>query len=341
MILDNNNYNKDIKVGILGAGGWGCALACVLADNQIPVTIWAFEQETVADINNNHRNSVYLPNAELSPSIKATNSFDDLNDCDIIIISTPTQHIRSIVAQCKDLIKSKKIINVSKGIEIGTMYRISEILEEVCEMDINNYAVLTGPSHAEEVARKKVATVVTASQDLSFAQEIQTLFSNKYFRVYTSSDIIGCEIGGALKNVIAVATGIVDGGKYGDNAKAAIFTRGLVEMSRLAMAMGANYNTLFGLSGIGDLFVTCASTLSRNWQVGNKIGQNIPLEEIMGKTKMVAEGVHSTRSAYQLSQKYNIDMPIITQMFHVLFEGRSPDVAVGELMGRRHKSEWI
>lgn len=330
-----------MKIGVLGSGSWGTALGNVLTDNAHSVIMWAYEKETVDDINNNHRNSIYLPDIELNHSLTATSNFDDLRDCDIILISTPTQHIRSTVAQCKELIKSKKVINVSKGIEIGTMFRISEILEDVCGIDINNYGVLSGPSHAEEIAKKKVATVVAASTDLSFAKEIQELFSNKYFRVYTSADIIGCEIGGSLKNVIAVAAGIVDGGNFGDNAKAAIFTRGVVEMSRLAMAMGAHYNTLFGLSGIGDLFVTCSSNLSRNWNVGNRIGKNEKLEDILDSMKMVAEGVHTTRSAYQLSQKYNIDMPIITQMHKVLFEGRTTEEAVKELMNRSNKSEWM
>lgn len=330
-----------MKIGVLGSGSWGTALGNVLTDNAHSVIMWAYEKETVDDINNNHKNSIYLPNIELNHSLKATSNFDDLSDCDIILISTPTQHIRSTVAQCKELIKSKKLINVSKGIEIGTMFRISEILEDVCGIDINNYGVLSGPSHAEEIAKRKVATVVAASTDLSFAKEIQELFSNKYFRVYTSLDIIGCEIGGSLKNVIAVASGIVDGGNFGDNAKAAIFTRGVVEMSRLAMAMGAHYNTLFGLSGIGDLFVTCSSNLSRNWNVGYRIGKNEKLDDILNSMKMVAEGVHTTRSAYQLSQKYNIDMPIIAQMHKVLFEGRTTEEAVKELMNRSNKSEWM
>lgn len=330
-----------MKIGVLGAGGWGTALSCVLSENSVQSIIWAYEADTVSDINNHHRNSVYLPHVRLNHLITATSNFDDLRQCDIILISTPTQHIRATVEKCKDLIKSKKIINVSKGIEIGTMYRISEILEEVCDIDINNYAILTGPSHAEEVARKKIATVVTASQNLAFAQQVQQLFSNAYFRVYSSTDVIGCELGGALKNVIAVAAGIIDGGNYGDNAKAALFTRGLVEISRLSLAMGAQYNTLFGLSGIGDLFVTCSSTLSRNWQVGNRLGKKEDLKEVIGSMRMVAEGVHTTRSAYQLSQKYNIDMPIVNELYKILFENTSPDEVMGNLMSRKSKSEWI
>lgn len=330
-----------MKIGIIGAGGWGTAISCILSDNNISNIIWCYDEETLIDINENHQNSLFLPGIILNPNTKATNNFADLNDCDIIILATPTQFLRQTIENCKDLIKSKKIINVSKGIEIGTMNRISQILEEVCQIDLQNYAVLTGPSHAEEVALKKATTVVVASENLAYAQEIQKIFSNKYFRVYTSSDIIGCEIGGALKNVIAVATGIIEGGKYGDNAKAAIFTRGMVEISRLAVAMGANYNTIFGLSGIGDLYVTCSSALSRNWRVGNRLGKGEKLQDIMKNMKTVAEGVHTTRSAFQLSQKYNIDMPIITQMYKILFENSSSEIAMQELMNRQKKHEWI
>ena len=330
-----------MKIGIIGAGGWGTALSSVLADNGFHPLIWAYEKATADDININRTNSVFLPGVMLDSSIRATNSLSELESCDILILSTPTQNIRSVAMTMPHLFKGKKIINVAKGIEIGTMYRISQILEEVCDIDSCHYAVLTGPSHAEEVARKLPTTVVVASESSLFAQEIQSALNNSYFRVYTSNDVIGCEMGGALKNVIAVAAGIVDGAGFGDNTKAALITRGLAEMTRLGVAAGAMQNTFFGLSGIGDLFVTCASKLSRNRQVGENIGKGMTLPEIFKNMKMVAEGVHTTQSAFELSKKHNVEMPIVEQMHKILFEDFTPQEAMKELMGRKSKSEWL
>lgn len=330
-----------MKFGIIGAGGWGTALSCVLAENGFHPLIWAYEVETTNDININRSNSVFLPGIKLHSSIRATSSLDELNSCDTLLLSTPTQNIRSVVSSAPELFKNKRIINVAKGIEIGTMYRVSQILQDVCSIAPDNYAVLTGPSHAEEVARKIPTTIVIASENSVYAQEIQTAFNNSYFRVYTSNDIIGCEIGGALKNVIAVAAGVIDGAGFGDNTKAALITRGLAEMTRLGVAMGAMQNTFFGLSGIGDLFVTCASKLSRNRQVGEQIGKGIPLAEIFKNMKMVAEGVHTTQSAFELSKKHNVEMPITEQMHKILFENTSALDSMKELMARKSKSEWL
>jgi glycerol-3-phosphate dehydrogenase (NAD(P)+) len=331
-----------LKIGIIGSGGWGVALSCVLSANGHLPIVWSYEKETVEEINNKHTNSVYLPGIDLQDNIVATNSFSDLEVCDYLLISTPTQHIRGTISRASDLIRNKKIINVAKGVEVDTMLRVSEILSEVCAANVeDNYCVLTGPSHAEEVARKVATTVVGASDNSVLAKEVQGLFSNNYFRVYTSTDVIGCEIGGALKNVIAVAAGIIDGAGMGDNTKAALITRGLSEITRLAIAIGAQPMTMFGLSGIGDLFVTCASKLSRNRWVGEQIGKGRKFREVLAEMKMVAEGVHTTKSAFELSQKHQVEMPIVEQMYNILFKEVSPIDALNELMTRKSKKEWV
>lgn len=330
-----------MKIGIIGAGGWGTALSCVLADNGFQPLIWCFESTTTDEINLNRTNSVFLPGVTLPLAIRATSALTDLHSCDILVISTPTQHIRATVSAYPELFKGKRIIDVAKGIEIGTTYRISQILEEAVGIKPENYAVLTGPSHAEEVSRRHPTTVVTASDNGMLAAEVQKIFSNKNFRVYSSVDVIGCELGGALKNVIAVAAGVVDGAGFGDNTKAALITRGLAEITRLGVAVGATQNTFFGLSGIGDLFVTCASKLSRNRQVGEYLGRGQKIDDIISSMKMVAEGVHTTRSAYELAQTHRIEMPITEQIYKLLFGGYSVKDSMEELMARETKREWL
>lgn len=329
-----------MKVAILGAGGWGTALASVLSQNNISVTIWSFEKSVADEINSNHTNSVYLPNFTINESIIATTNAKDLNDAELVVISTPTQFIRPVLKSNNFNLKNKFILSVAKGIEQSSLMRVSEILYDVAKIKPQIFAVLSGPSHAEEVCKQIPTTVVVASEKNSLAELVQSTFNTKSFRVYTSEDTIGCELGGALKNVIAIAAGIIDGLEFGDNTKAALITRGLAEMTRLGVALGANSLSFSGLSGLGDLFVTCNSKYSRNRFVGEQIGKGKSLEQVLSEMKMVAEGVHTTKSAYLLGQNHKVEMPIIEQVYRVLFEKVKPKKAISDLMARQSKREW-
>jgi len=332
--------SKIKKVAVVGAGGWGTALSTVLSDNGYKVILWAFEEEVARGINLNHQNSMYLPGVTINDKIKVTNSLNDLFYEDLYIFTVPTQHIRSILKKIKLNKREAIIVNGAKGIETGTLYRPSEIFNECLDLPLDNFVVLTGPSHAEEVARKLPTTVVSASTEHSSALIIQKLLNNEHFRVYTTDDVIGCELGGALKNVIAIAAGIIDGLGLGDNTKAALITRGLAEISRLGIALGAKPITFSGLSGLGDLTVTCNSKYSRNRYVGEEIGKGKKLGEIINNMKMIAEGIPTTESAYFLSKKHKVEMPITEQMYKILFEDYSPILALKELMNRQSKKEW-
>lgn len=331
---------RDKTVSVIGAGGWGTALSTVLVKNGFNVKIWAFEKETVNEINNNHRNSTFLPNIEISDKIQATNNLDDFRDEEFIITAIPTQYIRSLFQNNHFDFKNKYILNIAKGIEKNTLLRCSQIFAEL-GLESSNFTVLTGPSHAEEVAKEMPTTVVSASDDYDFALFIQNLLSNDFLRIYTNSDLIGCELGGSLKNVIAISAGIIEGLGLGDNTKAALITRGLAEISRLAIAMGANPYTMFGLAGLGDLFVTCNSKHSRNRYVGEMLGKGQKLSEILANMKMVAEGVETTISAKELSQRHNVEMPIVQKVHQILFEDLDPNLAIHQLMTRSAKHEWL
>ncbi len=328
------------NIGIVGGGGWGTALACLLIENEHNVKIWTFEEEVANEISIKHTNSTYLPDITLPHSLLATNNLTEFEECDYLIFAIPTQFIRSVCKQFNFILKRKKIINVSKGIEQKTLLRISEMLNDVAGLDLENYAILTGPSHAEEVVRKIPTTVVTASENTIFTKNIQQIFTNNYFRVYSSNDVIGCELGGALKNVIAIASGIIDGLNLGDNTKAALITRGLAEITRLGVTMGANSLTFSGLSGLGDLFVTCNSKYSRNRMVGEQIGKGKTLLQILNETKMIAEGIATTESAYELSKKHGIEMPITEKIYEIFYNNLSPSQAITDLMTRQSKREW-
>ena len=330
-----------MKIGIIGAGGWGTAIACHLVRSGYSPIIWCYESDTSKEINTLHTNSSFLPGVFLPNTLKATSNIDDLNDCDLLINSTPTQHIRPLVRRNRELFANKQILNVSKGIEIGTMYRISQIFEDVANIDMRNYAVLSGPSHAEEVARQVPTALVVASTNAAFADMIQQVFASPDFRVYSSFDVIGCELGGALKNVIALVAGILDGAGFGDNTKAALITRGLSEITKLGVAMGATYNTFYGLSGIGDLYVTCSSKFSRNRSVGERLGKGERLKDIVKGMKMIAEGVETAKSAYELSKKHNIEMPIVTKVYQVIFRNFDLKQAINQLMTRESKRECL
>lgn len=328
------------KICIIGAGGWGTALAALLANKGFDIALWTREDYLISEINENHHNSTFLPGIKIPGNVISINNLNEIKQYRLIVIAVPTQYIRPLFMASGISLEDKWIVGVTKGIERGSLLRVSEILADVAQADTERYTVLSGPSHAEEVAREMPTTVVAASFNHDFAAHVQKIFTTPTFRVYSSNDVIGCEIGGSLKNVIAIAAGVIDGLGMGDNTKAALITRGLAEISRLGIALGANPLTFSGLSGLGDLFVTCNSRHSRNRFVGEQIGKGKTLEEITGEMQMVAEGIYTTESSYQLGMKHGVEMPIAEQMFRILFEGVKPDIAIKELMSRSAKREW-
>lgn len=331
---------KTNKFIVVGAGAWGTALAIQIASNtKEKIYIWAFEKETVDEINSCHKNSVFLPDVNLPSNLIATNEINDLEHFDYILNVIPTQFIRSSYKNLSFSFDNKIIINASKGIEQKTLKRISEIFQEVLGISEENYAVLTGPSHAEEVSRNIPTTIVAASKNIKMAQKIQQNLSTNSLRIYSTNDVIGCELGGALKNIIALTAGMLDGLQLGDNTKAALITRGLAEISRLGVALGASPLTFAGLSGLGDLVVTCSSKHSRNRKVGELIGQGLTLENIISSQKTVAEGVYTTASTYELANKIGVEMPITEQTYKALFENIPAKTIVDNLMTRDFKHE--
>lgn len=329
------------KVSVFGAGSWGTALSYVLAQNNHDLLLWTHRQEQADEINQ-HTNKRYLKDTQLPENLKATSDLSEaVEHGDIYVLAVPTKAIREV---CQDIKKSlnRKIlfVHVSKGIEPDSLKRISEMIrEEIPEQWIEDVVVLSGPSHAEEVVQEHPTTVTAACENTAAANRIQDLFMNHYFRVYTNTDVIGVEIGGALKNIIALAVGITDGLGYGDNAKAAIMTRGLAEIARLGVKMGATPLTFSGLTGVGDLIVTCTSVHSRNWRAGNMLGKGKSLDEVLEEMGMVVEGIRTTKAAYQLSKAYDVPMPITSALYAVLFDNVSTDDAVEKLMGRMKKNE--
>nr|WP_283214793.1 NAD(P)H-dependent glycerol-3-phosphate dehydrogenase [Paenibacillus sp. HWE-109] len=325
------------KVSVLVAGSWGTALASVLADNGKQVLLWSRNEEQVKEINEKHSNSRFLPNFELSPLIVATNSLQEaVEDADAIILVVPSSGMRDVASQIRPYVKKDALlIHATKGFEMSTLKRMTEVLaDELPEMDPKRLVVLSGPSHAEEVVQKRPTTVVVAAEDLEAAEAAQDLMINAYFRVYTNPDVAGVEVAGALKNIIALGAGLTDGLGFGDNAKAALMTRGLAEIARLGTTMGANPLTFAGLAGIGDLIATCTSQHSRNWRAGNKLAKGMPLEDVLKEMGMVVEGVKTTKAAYELSSRYDVTMPITNELYLVLFAGKSPQLAAQDLMGR-------
>lgn len=330
------------NVSVFGTGSWGTALANVLADNGHNCLMWGKTETTIRALNEQHTNHKYLPETQLNKSLKATTELKQaVLHAEILILAVPTKAIRSVTAQINEVSDAPKIIiHVSKGIEPLTFKRISEMIEEEMGAALSKgVGVLSGPSHAEEVAVKQPTTVAVASKDISVARIAQDLFMNEYFRVYTNDDLIGVEIGGALKNIIALAAGITDGLGYGDNAKAALMTRGLAEITRLGTRMGADPMTFLGLAGIGDLIVTCTSVHSRNWKCGNMLGKGATLDEALAQMGMVVEGVRTTEAAYEMSKAFNVEMPITTALYKLLFEGLDVNTGVMELMSREKKNE--
>ncbi len=329
------------KFTILGAGSWGMALGNLLSGAGHAVTVWEHNEDDYKLLKSTGGNPARLTNFRLPCDVKITNDLiQSVQDCTILVMAVPSQFVKSVVRKLDgQLDHLDGIVNVSKGIETSSLRRMSVLLHEETSLSMNKIATLSGPSHAEEVVLGMPTTVVVGSESKSFAEQCQDLFSNGRFRVYASDDLVGVELGGSLKNIIAIATGIADGLSLGDNTKGALITRGLAEMVRLGVALGANAETFAGLSGIGDLVTTCSSRHSRNRMVGERIGKGESLDHILSDMTMVAEGVQTTRSGFELAGRENVEMPITSEVYRVLFEGKSPQGAVNDLMSRELKAE--
>ncbi len=330
-----------MKACVIGDGGWGTALAMVLNSNGHNVTVWGPFEEHIQEILAATENKPFLPGISLPPEIRWTSSHDAaISNADIVVLASPTKFYRDVCSAFKGKIPAgAMIVSVAKGLCSKTNRRMSSVATEI--LDLPYIAALSGPSHAEEVARNIPTAVVVASQNKTLAEELQEAFSTPRFRVYTSDDIVGIELGGALKNVIAIAVGAADGLGFGDNTRAALITRGLAEMTRLGISMGACPETFAGLSGMGDLIVTCTSQLSRNRSVGERIGKGEKIEDILDNMQQAAEGVWNCAAARTAARKNNIDVPITEQVYAVIHEGQSPSTAVTELMTRDVKPESI
>ncbi|NLL01370.1 MAG: NAD(P)H-dependent glycerol-3-phosphate dehydrogenase [Clostridiales bacterium] len=328
------------KIGILGAGTWGTALGIVLSDNGHDVTIWSKIEKEAIDLDKSRDNIKNLPGAVLPANVKITLDLKQAcNDKDIIVMAVASPYTRVISKEAAPYIKEGQIIiNVSKGLEEKTLLTLADVIKD--EIPQAEIAVMSGPSHAEEVSRKIPTTIVAGSSCKKTAHFIQDVFMNEVFRVYTSPDIIGIELGAALKNVIALAAGIIDGLGLGDNTKAALMTRGMAEISRLGVEMGGYMETFSGLSGMGDLFVTCTSKHSRNRNAGVLIGQGYSMDEVYQKVNQAIEGVNTARAALALARKYKVEMPIVEQINMVLFEGKSAKEAATDLLVRDKRKEY-
>ena len=338
MIQCINKFMKNIS--FIGCGSWGGALSKVLSDKGIQSTMWHRSKDVVAKMSSTRRHYL-VPDLTFSDKVVFTNDLNSLiKESYILVLAIPSQSIRDVLEPKKHLINNDKIlVNLAKGIEIDSLLTISGVLHDILGNDFNNIVALSGPSHAEEVIFGHPTTLVSASKNEKSAAIIQEIFSNKTLRTYKNHDILGVELGGAMKNVIAIAAGICDGIGYGDNSKAALLTRGMGEISKLGMAMGADLLTFQGLSGFGDLIVTCLSKHSRNRSVGQAIGEGRTLENVLGEMSMVAEGVLSAKSIHQLRLKHNVDMPIHEAIYNVLFKGKDPKKSVQELMTRSLTNE--
>lgn len=327
------------KISILGAGSWGTALAALLYNNGHQVLLWSALTEEVSMLREKREQTSKLPGVRLAEEIEITSDLERaLREIDVAVLAVPSPFTRSTASRMAPFVrKGQKIVNVAKGVEEKTLMTLSDIIEE--EIPQADVAVLSGPSHAEEVGKGIPTTCVVSAGTRETAEYLQSIFMSPVFRVYTTPDMLGVELGGSLKNVIALAAGIADGLGYGDNTKAALITRGIAEIARLGEKMGAKRETFYGLSGMGDLIVTCASIHSRNRKAGYLIGKGKTMEEAMKEVKMVVEGVYSARAARELAEKYEVEMPVITEVNHVLFEGKSAAEAVMDLMLRDKKVE--
>ena len=327
------------NVGVLGAGSWGTALSVLLSDNGHRVTVWSIDENEVKMLNEKREHELKLPGVKLPDDMVITGDLGStIRGRDFLVLAVPSPFTRSTAKKMSPFVAEGQIIvDVAKGIEESTIMTLSrQIEQEIPQADV---AVLSGPSHAEEVGRRLPTTCVIGAKTRKTAEYLQSMFISNVFRVYTSPDILGIELGGSLKNVIALAAGIADGLGYGDNTKAALITRGIAEIARLGVKMGGKIETFTGLTGIGDLIVTCASVHSRNRKAGYLIGQGMSMQEAMDEVKMVVEGVYSAKAAAKLAQKYEVSVPIVDEVNAVLFEGKSPAEAVNDLMMRESRSE--
>lgn len=328
-----------MKIAVLGDGGWGATLSILLCKKKYDVTLWGVFPAYISYLRDRRENTKFLPGIKIPQGLKISDSLKEATaGAEIIVLAVPSQFIRSVLKKLRSLNLTKAIfVNVAKGIENSTLMRMSEVIKDV----LGNVKVVTlsGPSIAREVAMGVPTTAVASSDDRKLAEKAQDIFGTETFRVYTSDDLTGVELGGSLKNIIAIAAGMNDGLGFGANSKAALLTRGLVEMARLGAAMGASKDTFSGLSGMGDLITTCISKHGRNRWLGEEIGKGRSLSEIQKETEMVVEGVATTESAYELAKKYKVEMPITEQIYEVLYDDKDPKKAVVELMTREPKSE--
>lgn len=329
------------KITVLGGGSWATALSRLLSENGHNVTVWLRDEAQARELTVKRVNEKYLPKVKIPENIVFTSDINKAaEEAEILLLVIPTQMVRCVLKQMKDEYKDGKIIiNASKGIEKGTMKLVSRIVKEESKNTI--FAVLSGPSHAEEVGLSLPTAITVACENKDVAEEIQDIFMSEYFRVYTNEDVLGAELGGALKNIIALGAGISDGVGYGDNAKAALMNRGIVEIARLGVAMGADLHTFYGLTGIGDLIVTCTSKHSRNWNAGYLIGQGLTKDEAIRKVGMIVEGIPTTYAAYELSKKLKVEMPIVDAMYDVLENNADVKETVNKLMLRDKKEERL
>ncbi|MFH1691716.1 MAG: NAD(P)H-dependent glycerol-3-phosphate dehydrogenase [Candidatus Omnitrophota bacterium] len=328
-------YNK---ITVLGDGGWGTALAILLHDKGCHVTLWSPFRDYARILDQKRVNPYYLKGVKIPKSLFISSDLQEALDCDLVVVAVPSQYLRGVLLKgARFYNRNVPVVSVVKGIENGTLLRMSEVIKDVWHS--RSIAVLSGPTIAQEVAAGIPTTVVVSSKDKKLMTDLQDIFMCAHFRVYANADVAGVELGGSLKNIIAIACGVSDGLGFGTNTKAAILSRGLAEMSRLGIAMGAKRDTFSGVSGLGDLVTTCFNCLSRNHFVGEQIGKGVPLKKVMASMKMVAEGVTTVKAALSLGKKYRIDLPITHEIYRVLFRGRSPKTAVKSLMLREKKIE--
>ena len=331
------------KIAVIGGGSWGTTLAGLLAEKGHDTSLWVFEEDLAQRMQTAKVNDIYLPGHTLPASLKVTHKLDKaVTGADIVLMVTPSHVLRGVLTQLAPSVRNDAcFVCASKGIENDTLLTMHEVMEDVLPKEFHGrIACISGPSFAKEVCQKMPTAVSVACRDPQVALRVQAAFNTQYFRVYTNPDVTGVELGGALKNVIAIAAGCSDGLGFGHNTRAALITRGLSEIARLGMAMGANPLTFSGLSGMGDLVLTCTGELSRNRTVGYKLGQGQKLGEILSEMKMVAEGVKTAKAAYGLAKKYNVTMPITEQVYSLLYEDKDPRSVVRELMARDLKSEY-
>lgn len=331
-----------MKISVLGAGGWGTTLAVLLHYNGHNVTLWEYDKTYAKVLEKNRENKNFLPGINIPNEIRITHDLDEAaHQQNMIVLAVPSQFLRGVIDEIiPSSLRNSIIVSVAKGIENKSLLTMTQMLKQLIpSIDLNQVGVISGPSHAEEVSRRIPTAVVAASMNVETTKSIQATFITSYFRVYGSTDVLGVELGGAFKNVIAIGAGIIDGAGFGDNTKAAIMTRGIAEISRLGIAMGAQPETFAGLSGMGDLIVTCMSRHSRNRYVGEQIGAGKTLKQILKSMKMVAEGVETSRSASMLAGKYKIETPITNEVYKILFEDKDPVKATTDLMTRDMKME--